>query len=245
MIEFLVLLFGLIIGSFLNAVVYRLRNKKSFLKGRSFCPKCKKSLSASDLIPVLSFIFLRGKCRYCKKKISKQYPLVELGTGVVFLILYIKFGLTLEFFIYALYSVFLILIFVYDLLYYLVLDVVSVPAIIVGFIGSLVFGISLTNLLIGGIIGLSFFLIQFVISKGKWIGGGDLRLGLMCGFMVGWPKILPLLVITYISGAIISVMLLASKKKKWKDSVPLGIFLTLATLVVILFGDKIIDWYTL
>jgi prepilin signal peptidase PulO-like enzyme (type II secretory pathway) len=92
---------------------------------------------------------------------------------------------------------------------------------------------------------LSFFLLQFVISKGKWIGGGDLRLGLMCGFMVGWPKILPLLVITYISGAIISVGLLASKKKKWQDSVPLGIFLTLATLIVLLFGDQIIDWYTI
>ena len=245
MMGLLVFLFGLIIGSFLNVVVYRLKHKKNFLKGRSFCTHCKKTLSAIDLVPVLSFIFLRGKCRHCQKRISKQYPMVELGTGIVFLILYIKFGLTLEFFIHALFSVFLIIIFVYDLLYYLVLDVVSVPAIIVGFAGSLLLGLSLTNLLIGGIIGLSFFLLQFVISRGKWIGGGDLRLGLMCGFMVGWPKILVLLVVTYISGAIISVFLLASKKKKWKDSVPLGIFLTLATLVVILFGDKIIDWYTL
>lgn len=245
MLELLIFIFGLIIGSFLNAVVYRLKHKKNFLKGRSFCPHCKKSLSVSDLVPVLSFLILRGECRYCQEKISKQYPLVELGTGIVFLILYLKFGLTLEFFVYALYSIFLIIVFVYDLLYYLVLDVVSIPAIIIGFFGSLLLGLSLTNILIGGIIGLSFFLLQFVISRGKWIGGGDLRLGLMCGFMVGWPKILPLLVITYISGAIISVFLLASKKKKWKDSVPLGIFLTLATLVVILFGDIIIDWYTL
>ena len=159
--------------------------------------------------------------------------------------MYLNFGLSLEFFIYSLYSIFLIIIFVYDLLYYLVLDVVSIPAIVVGFIGSLLLGLSLTNLLIGGIIGLSFFLLQFVISKGKWIGGGDLRLGLMCGFMVGWPKIFPLLVIAYISGAIISVFLLASKKKKWKDSVPFGVFLTVATIIVILFGDKIIDWYIL
>ena len=245
MLELLIFIFGLIIGSFLNAVVYRLKHKKNFLKGRSFCPHCKKSLSVSDLVPVLSFLILRGECRYCQEKISKQYPLVELGTGIVFLILYLKFGLTLEFFVYALYSIFLIIVFVYDLLYYLVLDVVSIPAIIIGFFGSLLLGLSLTNILIGGIIGLSFFLLQFAISRGKWIGGGDLRLGLMCGFMVGWPKILPLLVITYISGAIISVFLLASKKKKWKDSVPLGIFLTLATLVVILFGDIIIDWYTL
>ncbi|MFA6525251.1 MAG: prepilin peptidase [Patescibacteria group bacterium] len=245
MLETFVFIFGLIIGSFLNVVVYRMKNKKDFLKGRSFCTHCKKTLSAIDLIPLLSFILLLGKCRYCRKKISWQYPLVEFSTGLVFLILYLKFGFSLEFYIYSLYSVFLIIIFVYDLLYYLVLDSVSMPAIIVGFIGSLVLGLSLTNIIIGGIIGLTFFLLQFVISKGKWIGGGDLRLGLMCGFMVGWPKILPLLVVTYVSGAIISVSLLATKKKKWQDSVPLGIFLTLATLVVLLFGDQIIDWYTI
>ncbi|MFA6271799.1 MAG: prepilin peptidase [Patescibacteria group bacterium] len=245
MFETFVFVYGLIIGSFLNVVVYRMKNKKDFLKGRSFCTHCRKTLSAIDLVPLLSYIMLRGKCRYCKKSISKQYPLVELGTGLVFLILYLKFGFSLEFYIYALYSVFLIIIFVYDLLYYLVLDSVSIPAIIIGFIGSLVLGFPLTNILIGGIIGLTFFLLQFVISKGKWIGGGDLRLGLMCGFMVGWPKILPLLVVTYVSGAIISVSLLATKKKKWEDSVPLGIFLTLATLVVLLYGNQIIDWYTI
>lgn len=215
------------------------------MKGRSFCTHCKKTLSVMDLVPLLSFVFLRGKCRYCKKRISWQYPLVEVATGIVLLVLYIRFGLTLEFFLYSLYSIFLIIIFVYDLLYYLVLDSVSIPAIVIGFIGSLMLGFPLTDILIGGIIGLTFFLFQFVISKGKWIGGGDLRLGLMCGFMVGWPKIIPLLVITYVSGAIISVSLLASKKKKWSDSVPLGIFLTVATLIVLMFGDQIIDWYTI
>lgn len=245
MFEAIVFIYGLIIGSFLNVVVYRTKNKKNFLKGRSFCTHCKKSLSVLDLIPLISFLLLGGKCRYCKKRISWQYPLVEAGSGLTFLFIYLTYGFSLEFFLYSVYAVFLIIIFVYDLLYYLVLDSVSIPAIIISFIGSLLLGYSLTDILIGGIIGLTFFLLQFVISKGKWIGGGDLRLGLMCGFMVGWPKILPLLVITYVGGAIVSVALLASKKKKWSDSVPLGIFLTVATLVVLLFGDQIIDWYTI
>ncbi|PIY97027.1 MAG: prepilin peptidase [Candidatus Kerfeldbacteria bacterium CG_4_10_14_0_8_um_filter_42_10] len=236
---------GLIIGSFLNAIIYRLHKGISFLKGRSFCPHCRHTLSAQDLIPLFSFIIQKGRCRYCRKKISWQYPLVELAAALVLIVLYFNFGLSLEFFIYSLYSLFLIVIFVYDLKYYLVLDQVAIPAILLGFTGSLILEMSLTKLLIGGIIGLGFFLIQFIISRGKWIGGGDLRLGLMCGFMVGWPKIVPLVFITYISGAVVAIGLMIIKKKKWQDMVPLGIFLSFATLIVLLFGEEIIRFYLL
>ncbi|PIS42295.1 MAG: prepilin peptidase [Candidatus Kerfeldbacteria bacterium CG08_land_8_20_14_0_20_40_16] len=239
----IIFLFGLIIGSFLNSVIFRLHQKRSFLEGRSYCPKCRHQLSVRDLIPVVSFLIQKGKCRYCQKKISWQYPLVELATALVFIALYLNFGLSLKFFIYSLYSFFLIVIFVYDLKYYLVLDGVAIPAILLGFLGSLIIGMSLTKLLIGGIIGLGFFLIQFVVSKGKWIGGGDLRLGLMCGFMVGWPNISLLLFLTYLIGAMVAIALLSLKRKKWGDVLPLGIFISFATMVVLLFGDGIIHWY--
>lgn len=243
MIAIFIFIFGLGVGSFLNSIIFRLHKKKSFLKGRSYCPYCKHVLTIRDLIPLVSFFIQKGKCRYCGKKISWQYPLVELTTAIIFLAFYLKFGFSLELLVYAIFSIFLIIIFVYDSKYYLILDKVSIPAIILGFFGSLVLGLSLTNLLIGGIVGLGFFLIQFVVSRGKWIGGGDLRLGLMTGFMVGWPKIILLIFITYITGAVVAVGLLLFKKKKWQDTVPLGVFLTFATLLVLLFGEEIVRWY--
>lgn len=243
--SFIIFIVGLAVGSFLNVVIFRLYKKQGFLKGRSYCPKCEHALSVRDLVPLLSFAIQKAKCRYCHKPISWQYPLVELATALSFLILYLNFDLTLKFYIYAFYTVFLIIIFVYDLKYYLVLDEIAIPAIIIGFVGSLLLKMSLTDLLIGGIIGLGFFLIQFVVSKGKWIGGGDLRLGLMCGFMVSWPKIIPLIFITYITGALVAIVLVILNKKKWQDMVPLGVFLTLATFIILLFGEEIIRIYLL
>lgn len=240
----LVAILGLVVGSFLNAVIYRLHVKVSFMRGRSYCPNCKHDLNAKDLVPLFSFLFLRGKCRYCNKKISWQYPLVEFFTMASFLILYLQFGLNIDFFVYLIFTGFLMVIFVYDLKYYLILDKVSVPAIIVAFLLSFfVLEIDIVSLLISALIGGGFFLLQFVISKGKWIGGGDIRLGVIMGLMLGYPVILVALFIAYILGSVIGVVLIAGKKKKWKSQVPFGTFLSIATYIAFIVGEYIVEYY--
>ena len=130
LIYFFIFLFGLTIGSFLNCVIYRLEKSESFLKGRSYCPNCKHILGWQDLIPVFSFLILKGKCRYCQQKISWQYPLVELFTGLIFLFVFYILHSTF----YILISCFLIVIFVYDLKYSLIPDKIIYPAIILSLI---------------------------------------------------------------------------------------------------------------
>lgn len=240
----LVILLGLVVGSFLNAVIYRLHVGVSFMHGRSYCPFCKHDLGFWDLIPLFSFLFLKGKCRYCHKHISWQYPSVELGTMIAFLLIFWQFGLTPELFVYLLYSIFLILIFVYDLRYYLILDRVSLPAIGLALILSFfVLEVEIISLFIAGALGGGFFLLQFIVSKGKWIGGGDIRLGLLMGFMLGYPEVLIALFIAYVIGSLFGVTLILSGKKKWSSQVPFGTFLSLATFVSFFIGEYLVNYY--
>jgi len=250
---FFIFIFGLIIGSFLNAVIYRLDKKRSIFQGRSRCPKCKKLILWYDNIPIISFFLLRGRCRHCQKKISWQYPLVEFFTGLIFLINslvitnfnYLSFynwPVILQLSAAWIISSLLIIIFVYDLKYYLILDRLVIPLAILAFLYNLL-NYSLINLLIGGIIGLSFFLIQFLISQGKWIGDGDLRLGLAMGFILGFPKIFLGLFLAYFIGSIVAVILLATTKKSFKSRIPFGPFLVVGTYLTMLFGDLIINKY--
>jgi len=253
MVIFFIFIFGLCIGSFLNAVIWRLHRKESFFKGRSYCPKCRHSLGARDLIPLLSFLLLKGKCRYCKEKISWQYPVVELATGLLFCLVYwqgIGYKDTLHLTPYTLYLLrdwffisVLVVIFVYDLKYYLILDKVTIPAIVLAFIVNLLLKIPFTNLLLGGIIVSGFFLLQFLVSRGKWIGGGDIRLGFLMGVMLGWPKAIVALFLAYIIGALIGVMLIILKKKTWKSEIPFGTFLVVGTVITLLYGGQLLKWY--
>ena len=138
---------------------------------------------------------------------------------------------------------FLIIIFVYDLRYYLILDEVVLPAIVFTFLANLILGVSPLSMIYSGLIGGGFFFLQDVISKGAWIGGGDIRLGVLMGFMLGWPQILTALFLAYILGSLVAVGLLAVKKKKWADKMPFGTFLTLSTFIVGLYGPKLIQFY--
>ena len=250
---FIILFFvlGLIFGSFINCLIYRLKQEKTIL-GRSFCPKCRHILGFFDLFPLFSYIFLNAKCRYCKEKIAFEYFLVELFTGFVFAFGYWFYFLSkfwfvnsvLFFIFYLIISVFLIIIFIYDLKYYLVLDKVIWPAIIIAFcFNFLILKVNLLNLLLAGAIGIVFFGWQFLISKGKWIGGGDILIGLLMGFILGFPNILLGIFFAYIIGGIIGVFLLILKKKSLSSKIPFGPFLVFSILFIILFGNRIIDWY--
>ncbi|MBI5037303.1 MAG: prepilin peptidase [Candidatus Kerfeldbacteria bacterium] len=241
---FLVLILGLVVGSFLNAVIYRLHAGVSFVRGRSYCPHCKHDLSTWDLIPVFSFVMLRGKCRYCHKPISWQYPLVELATGLLLGLLWWKFGVSVQFFVYSVYTIFLIVMFVYDLRYYLILDRVSIPAMVVSAILSIVvLRVAVIDLFIGAVIGGGFFYVQYIISRGKWIGGGDIRLGVVMGLMLGYPYILIAFFIAYCCGSLVGIGLIVAHTKKWKSQVPFGTFLTAATIISFFFGERILEFY--
>jgi prepilin signal peptidase PulO-like enzyme (type II secretory pathway) len=234
--------FGLIIGSFLNCLIWRLNTGESLL-GRSYCPKCKKQIAWHDNFPVLSFAWLGGKCRQCGKKISWQYPIVELATGVLFLVAFINsFNYLFLLRDWFLISVMMV-IFIYDLRWYLILDIVTLPACLIILIFNLVLGFSLWNLLISGIIGSSFFLIQFLISNGKWIGGGDIRLGLLMGLALGWPGVLMAIIISYFIGSIVGIGLILAGKKQWGSEVPLGVFLAVGTIITLFWQAQILNWY--
>lgn len=251
MIPFFIFVLGLIFGSFLNAVIFRLKAEESFITGRSKCPECKHVLGTKDLWPILSWLTLRGKCRYCRKPISVQYPLVELATGLIFLVIYLNavtdvstyFLNNLQLGAWLIYSLFLILIFVYDYKYYLILDKVVWPAAIIALVLNLFIGYSWWQMLLAGIVGGGFFLLQFLVSQGKWIGGGDIRLGFLMGIMLSWPNILAALMIAYFVGSIVGLGLIAVGRKKLSSQIPFGTFLSLATLVTMLYGNILVNWY--
>ncbi len=263
-----VFVFGLIIGSFLNCLIWRLHQKES-LMNRSYCPKCKKQINWYDNIPVLSFILLKGKCRHCRQPISWQYPTVELITGLLFVVAFMQ---NFEFRIFNFESIFnyliindsikiqnsksiiqlfrdwfiisvMIVVFIYDLRWYEILDKVTIPACLAVLAMNLLLGFSLWNLLISGIIGGGFFLIQFLISQGKWIGGGDIRLGLLMGLALGWPVVILAIIISYFIGSVVGVGLILTGKKKWGSEVPLGVFLAAGTIISLFWHTRILDWY--
>jgi len=248
-IYILVFIFGLCIGSFLNCVIYRLETKKS-LAGRSFCPKCKKQLEWYDLVPVFSFLFLKGKCRNCKQKISWQYPIVEISTGLIFLLIFFALDvpisgwdfLSLAFWFYI--ASVLIIIFVYDLKHYEIPDKVLIPAIIISFLYILIFNFSgILSHLCAVLIAAGFFFAIFFISSGKWMGFGDVKFAVLMGLLLDVPNVLTALFLAFFFGAIIGIISMILKKTNLKSEIPFGPFLITGTLLAILWGPRIINWY--
>ncbi|MFH1292255.1 MAG: prepilin peptidase [bacterium] len=245
----IVLVFGLIVGSFLNCVIYRLEENKSFLRGRSFCPQCKHVLAWYDLIPVFSFLWLNGKCCYCKKPISPQYPLIELATGVLFVFIYDFLmsdsrGMS-DILFYFVISGFLMVIFVYDLKHYLIPDKVVYPAIVITLVYDALRSdlLGRSELLISAFGAAGFFLAIVLISRGKWMGIGDIKFAFLMGLILGWPNILVALFFAFFSGAIIGLGLVMASKKSFKSEVPFGPFLVAGTIVAMLYGKNLINWY--
>jgi len=241
-----IFIFGLIVGSFLNCVIYRLEEGKSFLKGRSFCPHCKHKLIWQDLIPIFSFLILRGKCRYCQKPISLQYPLVELATGIIFLSI-VLFNIQYSIF-HILIACFLIVIFVYDLKHYLIPDKIIYPAIVIALIFNFQFLIvnefSIFKFSILSALGAAaFFLLIVLISRGKWMGVGDIKLAFLMGLILGFPNILVALFLAFFIGAIMGIGLIATGKKTLKSEVPFGPFLVAGTFLALFWGQDVINWY--
>ena len=248
---FFIFSFGLALGSFMNAWVWRTRENLDISHSRSMCPKCRQPIAWYDNIPFISWLILRAKCRHCQDKISWQYPMVEVFIALAFLFTAARHSSSL--FLPQLSAalirdliiiILLVFVFLYDLKYREILDrVTTVPAIILFFL-SLIFGWqSWQSLLFGVLFGAGFFLILYLISKGAWIGGGDARLGFFMGVILGWPNILVAFFIAYMLGAIISLILIALKKKTMKSETAFGAYLAVGALVAMFFSDNIINWY--
>jgi prepilin signal peptidase PulO-like enzyme (type II secretory pathway) len=248
-------LIGLAVGSFINVVVFRTKSKTA-LTGRSRCMKCEEPIAAMDLIPVISFFLLKGRCRKCSQVIEWQYPVIELVMGVLFGLLYARaalgFGLpsyveSSEWFLLfirdALMAVFLTIIFVYDFRYYYILDRFTFPAMIIALIMNLWLGAPVVSTLLGGLFIGSFFAFQFLVSKGKWVGGGDVRLGMLMGFLLGIEQGVVALFLSYVLGAIVGVGLILAKKRTLEGQVPFGTFMAVSVIITLLFGEQILGWY--
>ena len=246
MFSFFIFFLGLLIGSFLNVVICRLGSKEPILLSRSHCPKCGALLKWPDLIPLLSFVLARGKCRYCHKKISLQYPLVELATGLLFLLIFNQFSIlnpiTLAY--YLLIICFLLVIFVYDLKHYLIPDKIIYSAIIITLLNLGLKGpnfwalkTQIYNPFLAAFLASGFFLSLVLISKGKWLGLGDVKLAVLMGLILGWPNILLALFLSFLSGAIVGLGLIAFGKKTIKSQIPFGPFLAGSTILIIIFGQ--------
>ncbi len=257
---------GLIIGSFMGAVNYRLKVAEDIVWKRSHCPKCKKTIRWYDNIPLLSFIILWGECRECKGKISWKYPAIELATGLLYAAVAWKFFGGLNFgagagrilsqaelvdMAFWIFTVsYLVLIFFHDLSFMLIPDAVVYPAIGVTLIyqfwkylesplGIATVKAPITGALFAGFAAAFFFFALLWISGGKWIGGGDVKLGFLAGAIVGWPGILIVLFFSYTIGAVVSVALVLLKMKTWKSQIPFGPFLVAGILIIMFFGEPL------
>lgn len=253
LIGFFIFIFGVCIGSFLNCVIYRLETNKK-INGRSFCPNCKHKLCWKDLFPVFSFIFLGGKCKYCKGKISWQYPVVEIATGILFLCIYNFTPLNYINLVFLFYIISaLIIIFIYDLKHYIIPDKILFPAIIITAVYDIFvqcwlnygfFNVaSFENYFLATIIASGFFFLIFFFSKGKAMGFGDVKLAILMGLLLGLTNVLVALFLAFFVGALTGSGLMALKRKKIKSEIPFGPFLILGTLIALFYGEIIIKWY--
>lgn len=229
----LIFIFGLIIGSFLNVCIYRIPEGISVISPGSFCPHCRHPLSWLDNIPLFSYIFLRGRCRYCKEKISLQYPIVELVTGIIFLLFYIRFGLSLDFILFVSVSSLLLIALFIDLRYMLLPDVIIIPCIIL----SLIYGISHGfpyNFITAGIFATMFYLLRILFKGG--LGTGDIELVIIFSLMLGFYSTLLVIIISSLIGTIYGLYLIKKGRAGMKTKIPFGPFLISSFILVSLIN---------
>lgn len=246
-------LLGLILGSFLNVCIWRLPRGESIVAPRSHCPQCGRMISWYDNIPVLSFLFLRGRCRSCERKISPQYPVVELITGGLSLLVYLKFGGGLPYlFYFLLLTAPLVAISFIDLEHKIIPDVISLPGIFAGLTSSLLLSQhgfaepllqSLLGMLTGGGILFAISWIYERLRHQEGIGGGDIKLAAMLGAFFGWKGILTILFFSSLLGSLVGVVMVLFSGKNLKLIIPYGPFLASGALIYLFYGKEIIRWY--
>lgn len=251
-------LLGLCLGSFVNAFVWRLHEGRDVVRERSECTSCHHILAWYDLIPVISWLWLRGKCRYCRAKIAWQYPLVELATAVVFVVSYVQWPFGSDpaslvmLGLWLLMVVGLMTLIVYDARWYLLPDVVVLPLAAIGLVFGLIHYSALMQLgfaqvglellygmlSVGGIYGL-----LYAVSRGRWVGFGDVKLGVVMGLVLGWQLGLLSIFIANLVGLIMIIPSLLTKRLSTRSHIPFGPFLIVGLIVALLWGEQLIRLY--
>ncbi|WP_034870112.1 prepilin peptidase [Clostridium lundense] len=239
---------GSIIGSFLNVCIYRIPREESLAYPSSHCPKCNNKLKWRDLIPIISYMFLKGKCRYCKEKIGVRYPLIELFTGIVYLIVAIEYGVSLNYLKYVTLLSILIVISFIDMQTMDVYFSITVTGVIFGLIFLVTQGILQNYILkdyiyyiLGGIVPAGIISLIILLTGG--MGWGDVEICFISGIFLGLKRSLLMFLLSFIIGTVISLGLILCEKKTRKDPIPFGPFIALGTLCTLIFGDNILLWY--
>lgn len=240
---------ALLIGSFLNVCIYRIPKEESIALPSSHCMKCGTPLKPLDLIPVLSYLFLRGKCRYCGEKVSILYPVVELLNAALYIVLYFNFGLSTEFFAYCILSSALLVITVIDfqhqiipegLIYFLIITGLGVSLYRNGLDELLNHGL---GFMLGGGLFLFIAILGSLLAGATAMGGGDIKLMAALGLWFGWKYVLLITLLSFVVGAVVSGILLLTRIKGRKDYIPFGPFICMAAFICILYGAKILQFY--
>ncbi len=237
------LLFGLIIGSFLNVVIARLPEGRSVWRPRSACPGCAVPIVWYDNIPIVSFAVLRGRCRACGMAIPPRYPIVEAATGALFVLAFVTLGPTPDFVVAAALLAALVAITAIDLSHQIIPDVITLPGILAGVVANLATGwVSWLESLLGIAVGGGIFLVIILASRGG-MGGGDMKLGAMLGAFLGWKLGLVALLLGVLTGGVVALCLLILRRKGRKEAIPFGPFLALGGAVTCLWGERLLGWY--
>ena len=248
MLVYVSIFLGAMVGSFLNVCIFRLPKEESIIWPGSHCPHCKTPIKFYDNIPLISYLLLGAKCRYCHETISIQYPLVEGIAAVSSLLLFIKFGPSLSYLFYFSFVSALITITVIDLFHQIIPDLISLPGIGVGLFASLViphqtFFNSLIGMLCGGG---SLFLVATLYQwwfKREGMGGGDVKLLAMIGAFLGWKSVILTILLSSLIGSIAGITIMILRGKDFKYAIPFGPFLSLGAVISLFCGETLIRWY--
>jgi len=255
-------LLGASVGSFLNVCIDRLALRKSIVYPPSHCDNCQEKLSIGELVPVVSYLWLRGRCRHCGASIPRRVLWVELGSGVVFAFIAWRYGLSAELAVVAFYYCLFLVIFVIDLERQLILNIVVYPAAVVAlvisafltqldiapgivintYMSGVEFAPGVASAAAGGAIGLVLFLLILFVSRGG-MGWGDVKMAALMGLVLGYPLIFVALFLAVVFGGLIAVLLLVFKMKGRKQGIPFGPFLALGAVITLLWGADILSWY--
>ena len=242
---FLVVIFGLVIGSFLNVCICRIANEESIAFPPSHCTNCGYELKAKDLIPVLSYIFLGGKCRSCKEKISIQYPIVEILNAILYIAIYLKFGFTLNLFKFCLFASLLIVIWFIDFKTKYVYNSTVVFGVVSGILFAVLEWMETKsipwNYIAGAFIGFGIIYLIVILTRG--MGEGDIDIALICGLFLGIKGILVTLFLAIILGGIVATIILIFKLKERKAEIAFGPYLAIGGIIACLYGSRLIDIY--
>lgn len=246
--EITVFVFGTLLGSFANVCIYRLPQRLSVVFPGSHCPCCQEALRWWHNIPVLSYVLLGGRCATCQTPIALRYPLVELGTGLLYVWLYQHYHFSVQGAVFALFATALLIVSYIDIVHMIIPDAITLPGIVLGlgssaWLTSVGLGKALGGVLLGGGLFLLMAVLSVLILHREGMGGGDIKLIAMIGAFLGWPAVLVTIFLGAALGAAVGIGLMLVQRKRRQEPLPFGPFLAIGALLAMVWGDAILAWY--